>query len=135
MNWLVRQLKSAPAGVRVEAFVVNGRGSGATELLGKVREDPNTLVADPKRDIKTFRIALSAPMGTKRSTGKGSFIDSTLDLVDNFYGDVVQHLKAWTAAPPKLRDPVSVPDVAPVLSSTAISSQDGPEAPTSAQPS
>ena len=129
VNWLVRQLKSAPEGARLEAFMVNARGSGATELLAKVREDSNALVADPKRDIKSFRVALSAPMGTKRGVGRGSFIDSTLDLVDSFYGDVVQHLKAWSAAPPKLRDQVSVLDVAPALSSTAISSQDGPEKP------
>lgn len=127
INWLIRQLKAAPDGARLEAFMVNARGAGATELLGRVREDPSLLVADPKRDIKAFRVALSAPMGTKRGTGRGSFIDSTLDLVDAFYGDVVQHLKAWAAAPPKLREQVSAPDVPPSISSTAISSQDGPE--------
>lgn len=128
VNWLVRQLKAAPDGVRLEAFVANARGAGATELLGKVREDPSVLIADPKRDIRSFRIALSAPMGVKRGTGRGAFIDSVLDLVDAFYGDVLQNLKAWAAAPPKMRDPVTpVASEPPALTSTALSSQDGPE--------
>ena len=49
---------------------------------------------------------MSGPMGIKRGTGRGAFIDSVLDLVDAFYGDVLQHLKAWSAAPPKMREAV-----------------------------
>lgn len=128
VNWLVRQLKTAPEDVRLEAFVANARGAGATELLGKVREDASVLIADPKRDIRSFRIAMSRPMGAKRGTGRGAFIDSVLDLVDAFYGDVLQHLKAWSAAPPRMREPVNpVPAEPPVLTSTALSSQDGAE--------
>jgi hypothetical protein len=125
VNWLLRQLKAAPGDVRLEAFVANARGAGATELLAKVREDPTLLVADPKRDIRSFRIALSGPMGAKRGTGRGGFIDSVLDLVDTFYGDVVQNLKAWAAAPPRMREHLVIPDERPGLSSTALSSQDG----------
>lgn len=127
VNWLVRQLKTAPEAVRVEAFVANGRGPGAAELLGAVREDPALLITDPKRELRAFRVAMSAPMGSKRGRGRGSFIDSVLDLVDHFYGDVMQHLKAWSAAPPKMRtvDPEPIQPVA--LSSTSLSSQDGAE--------
>jgi len=127
VNWLLRQLRTAPDTIRVEAFAANTRGAGATELLPKVREDPSLLIVDPKRDLRAFRIAMSMPMGSKRGRGKGSFIDSVLDLVDAFYGDVVQHLKAWSAAPPKMREPAPVPEEKPVLTSTALSSQDGAE--------
>jgi hypothetical protein len=126
VNWLVRQLKAAPEGVRVEAFLANSRGAGSTELLRVVREDPQALITDPKRDIRSFRIALTAPMGSKRGRGRGSFIDSVLDLVDVFYADVVQNLKAWSAAPPRMREPEPVPEPA-ALASTALSSQDGAE--------
>lgn len=126
VNWLLRQLKHAPDATRVEAFVANGRGVGAAELLGKVREDPTLLVMDPKREIRAFRVALTAPMGSKRGRGRGSFIDSVVDLVDSFYGDVVQHLKAWSPAAPKMREVTPAPDEKPVLVSTALSSQDGP---------
>jgi hypothetical protein len=127
VNWLVRQLKAAPDTVRIEAFAANQRGAGATELLGKVRDDPSVLVADPKREIKSFRIALSAPMGSKRGRGRGAFIDSLVDLLDLFYGEVVQHLKAWSAKPPRLRESTPEPSPPVDLSSTALSSQDGPE--------
>jgi hypothetical protein len=128
VNWLARQLKHAPDNLRVEAFVVGGRGPGETELLSTVRNDPNCLVADPKRDLRAFRVEMARPMGTKRGRGTGAFIDSVLDLVDDFYGEVVQHVKAWTASPPKMREtPPPEGDVRPTLSSTALSSQDGAE--------
>jgi hypothetical protein len=128
VNWLMRQLKAAPDGLRLEAFVANARGVGATELLGKLRDEPGLLITDPKREIRTFRIALSAPMGLKRGTGRGAFIDSVLALVDAFYGEVVQDLKTWSAAPPRMRE-AQIPVERPAdLSSTALSSQDGPEA-------
>ena len=129
VNWLVRQVKAAPENLRIEAFVANSRGAGAAELLGTVRENPASLVTDPKRELRSFRIAMSAPMGAKRGRGRGAFIDSVLDLVDTFYGDVVQYLKAWSAAPPKMREVDPEPSQPASLSSTALSSQDGAEQP------
>lgn len=127
VNWLVRQLKAAPERLRLEAFLANARGDGAAELLGAIRENPQLLITDSKRELRSFRVAMSAPMGSKRGRGRGSFIDSVLDLVDTFYVDVVQHLKAWAAAPPRMRE--NEPDATQPssLSSTALSSQDGAE--------
>ncbi|MBB5790739.1 hypothetical protein [Jiangella mangrovi] len=138
VNWLVRQLKNAPPDLRVEAFVMHGRGAGAAELLKVVRDDPTVLVSDPAKDLRSFRVALSLPMGSKRGRGRGSFIDSLLAAVDTFYGEVIQHVKAWSAAPPRLRpEPDAAerqPDVPPALVSTSLSSQDGAEAvPTAAE--
>jgi hypothetical protein len=56
-------------------------------------------------------------------------IDSVLEAVDAFYADVLGQLKAWTAAPPKLREETTVdsdPAAEPSLASTSLSSQDGP---------
>jgi hypothetical protein len=126
INWLVRQLRAAPDTVRIESHAAHQRGPGAAELLRKIRENPGSLITDPGKELRAFRIAQSAPMGSKRGRGRGSFIDSILDAVDAFYGDVVQNIKAWTAAPPKFREtPEPTPPVA--LASTALSSQDGPE--------
>jgi len=133
VNWLVRQLKNAPDNLRVEAFAAHARGNGAAELLGAVRVDPNKLILDPDKELRSFRLALSSPMGSKRGVGRGSFIDGLLDSVDVFYRDVVQGLKAWGPAAPKLREtPPEVPTsgAGAILSSTALSSQD--EADTSA---
>jgi hypothetical protein len=127
VNWLVRQLKTGPDDLRIEAFVANARGEGAAELLRSVREDPSAIVTDPKKEIRSFRVAMSAPMGAKRGRGRGAFIDSVLDLVDTFYGDVVQHLKAWSAAPPRMREAQPEPTQPSTLSQTSLSSQDGSE--------
>ncbi|MBU2670574.1 stress response protein [Actinoplanes bogorensis] len=130
VNWLVRQLKQAPESVRLEAFAAYSRGPGNTELLKAVRENPGLLINDPAKELKAFRVAANSAAGTKRGTGRGSFIDSVLDAVDDFYKQVLQNLKPWMQAPPRLRSPedVVVEPVSPALISTAISSQDGPEA-------
>jgi hypothetical protein len=130
VNWLVRQLKDAPDAVRLESFAAYSRGPGNAELLKAVRERPALLVADPSKELRTFRVAANSPAGTKRGTGRGSFIDSVLDAIDGFYEQVIQNLKPWMPAPPKLRAPeeaVEVEPVRPALVSTAISSQDGPQ--------
>lgn len=131
VNWLVRQLKSAPEAARVEAYAAHARGAGAAELLRDIREDPSLLVGDPQKELRWFRVALSSAMGVKRSRGRGSFIDSVLDAIDEFYAQVMQNLKAWSAAPPKIR-PTPQDDaevrVSDALVSTSLSSQDGAEA-------
>jgi hypothetical protein len=130
VNWLVRQLKSAPDQVRVEAYAAHARGAGAAELLGDVRADPAVLVADPAKELRTFKVAMTRPIGSKRGRGRGTFIDSVLEAVDSFYADVMQYLKAWSAAPPRVRpesDGTGVEPVSAALVSTALSSQDGAE--------
>jgi hypothetical protein len=128
VNWLIKQLRHAPAGLRVEAFQLHSRGGGSAALLKDIRENPALLIADPKKELRAFRVALSVPIGTKRGRGRGSFIDSVVDAVNAFYGDVLQHLRAWTANPPKLREPDEMPPATPTaLVSTALSSQDGAE--------
>ncbi|MDX8034751.1 hypothetical protein SK803_31430 [Lentzea sp. BCCO 10_0856] len=130
INWLIRQLKNAPDSVRLEAFVAHGRGAGASELLGAVRANPAVLIADPQKEIRGFRVEISVPMGAKRGTGRGSFIDSVLSAVSSFYEEIMQNLKPWAAMPPKIRaEAAFVPpaDVPVALVSTAPSSQDGPE--------
>ena len=129
VNWVLRQLKKAPDRVRLEAFAARSR-NGAAELLAVAREHPELLLPDPTREPRTFRVALSAPMGIKRGRGRGCFIDSVIDLVDTFYSEVMQDLHAWSAAPPRMRTepvPGEEPAVAADLSSTSLSSQDGPE--------
>ena len=101
VNWLVRQLKEAPGDLRLEAFAVRAR-TGTAELLEKVREDPDLLLGDPSRELKSFRLTQLAPMGTKRGSGRGSFIDSVVDCSDAFYATCLQNLKRWVPPSPKL---------------------------------
>ncbi|PTA46712.1 stress response protein [Micromonospora sp. RP3T] len=130
VNWLVRQLKDAPETVRIEAFAMHARGGGATDLLRQVRAEPGMLITDPARELRAFRVAQSTAAGTKRGSGRGAFIDSVLRAIDDFYEQIIQNLKPWMPAPPRLRTPEDVMPVQPVaasLVSTAISSQDSPD--------
>jgi hypothetical protein len=129
VNWLVRQLRNAPDSVRVEAFTAHQRGPGEAELLRVVREDPSVLLSEPQRELRSFRVAVTSPTGSKRGRGRGTFIDSVLDTVDGFYGEVMQYLKAWSATPPRLREPLTEPLVPTetAMDSNALSSQDGAE--------
>jgi hypothetical protein len=127
VNWLLRQLRHAPDTTRIEAFVMHGRGAGTAELLRAVREQPALLIEDPKKELRSFRVALALPLGSKRGRGRGSFIDSVEKAINSINGDIVQDLRAWTAAPPRLREAPEQPEERPSLTSTALSSQDGIE--------
>lgn len=108
VNWLLKQLKDAPGAIRLEAFVAHQRGQGAAELLDEVRNEPDILVLDKTREIVRFRIAAMSKMGTKRGTGTGSFIDTTLVAFDSFYAHVVQNLAEWVPPAPKAPSKVTV---------------------------
>jgi hypothetical protein len=126
INWLVRQLKDSPGALRVEAHFARGRADAA-ELLRDVRENPAKLAIEPTKEIKSFTIAHVSNAGSKRSTGRGGFIDSVLDAVDASYEEIGQRLKAWAATPPRLRSDAEVEvevDVPANLPSAALSSQD-----------
>ncbi|GAA2537918.1 hypothetical protein GCM10010435_01370 [Winogradskya consettensis] len=130
VNWLIRQLKNSPESLRLEAFAMHSRGAGNAELLRVVRESPTAIIGDPAKELRAFRVAQLSAAGTKRGTGRGSFIDSFITAIDDFYENVLQNLKPWMSAPPRLRsleEPVLAEPVAAALISTAISSQDGPQ--------
>lgn len=101
INWLIRQLVDAPDGLRVDGFVTNARTS-TSELLRVVRQDPNVLIADPRKDLRSFRVAVTSALGPKRGTGRGGFIDSVLTAVDGFYAHVLQSVRPWAPRAPQL---------------------------------
>jgi hypothetical protein len=115
VSWLLRQLKDAPAGTVIEATFPNVRSTTAG-LLSELRENHQKLLTDdPKRPPKTFRLALSGPLGTKRGKGEKSFVRETRQQTVAFYRDLVQDLRPWRASAPKL------PDEAPEAPATATS--------------
>ena len=133
VNWLVRQLKQTNDRARLECNVMNQRGNGASDLLGRVRENPDLLILDPTKTIRSFTVALNSPMGLKSGRGQGTFIDGLLGAIDTFYAEVLQSLKAWAAKPPRMREQTDTSELAkdqevpPALVATALSSQDGPD--------
>lgn len=131
VNWLVRQLRHAPDTTRLEAFTLHSRGPGTADLLKNVREQPARLIEDSRKELRSFRVALTMPLGSKRGRGRGAFIDSVENAINMFYGDVMQDLRAWTATPPRLRETPEQPEERASLTSTALSSQDGQDPETS----
>ena len=102
INWLLRQLKSTSADVRLDSWGMRARSS-MSDLLGNVRNNQSLLIPVDNRELVSFAVSLIRPMGLKRSVGNRSFIDSVLDTLDVFYGEVVQHLREWQPAAPKLQ--------------------------------
>lgn len=112
INWLLRQLAEAPAELRVETAFAGARETAAL-LLSEAREYPQRLLssADPKREPRGFTLALTRKMGLNRGKGQGSFVLETRRQVVDFYGEIVQDVKAWQARAPKLPEPPAyVPD-------------------------
>lgn len=105
VNWLLRQLKTAPDGLLIEASFANSKATTAA-LLGTARDDPQALLLpnDPKRPPRAFRLALSRPMGTKRGKGERSFVLETRKQAVDFYRELVQNLRAWRPSAPRLPD-------------------------------
>jgi len=102
INWLLRQLKASSSEIRLDSWGKRSRSS-MSDLLGNVRNNQTLLIPVDDREIISFTVSLVRPMGLKRLVSKGSFIDSVLDTIDDFYGDVVQHLREWQPAAPKLK--------------------------------
>ncbi len=101
VNWIVRQLAEAPGQLRIDGLLAGTKAS-TSELLSTLRDDPSTLIDPQRRDFRSFRIVASSSLGTKRGTGRGSFIDSVLSAIDGFYECVVQTVRPWAPKAPKL---------------------------------
>ena len=104
MNWLVRQLKNGPGQLCIEASSAWQHGKGPARTLDRAREDPKALIGDPAHELRAFTLSLTRNAGQARGQGQGSFVNSVLAAVDTFYAEVVQHIKPWAPAPPKVKD-------------------------------
>ncbi len=95
IRWILRQLGDANGNLRIESFEQGSREAARAELLALVRQKPEIMISDSGREIRAFRISLSAPLGTKRGVGKGTFVTSVTETLEKFYEEVVQNLREW----------------------------------------
>lgn len=105
INWLLRQIPDARGSVRVEAILSGGRARTTADLLDSVRAKPELLAPADGKEIRAFRLGMDVSMGGKRGAGKGGLIESVQSAATNFYAEVVQNLRAWSAKPPRLIPP------------------------------
>ena len=108
ISWLLRQLADAPSDLRIETSFANTRETSAV-LLGEAREYPHRLLSttDTRREPRAFTLALTRKMGAGRGKTQGSFVRETRRQVVDFYGEIIQNLKAWQPRAPKLPEPPS----------------------------
>lgn len=103
-TWLASQLDAdVDQRLVVEAFAKNAR-TATVCTLKDIREDKDCLLGEDKRDPVRFRLSLSREMGAGRKAGGKSpgFIDSTIGMITDFYGTVIQDLSPWVPKAPKL---------------------------------
>lgn len=94
VSWLLRQLESAAPKLRITAHHAGSRTESTSVLLADAREDPSKLLPPNGKDIREFAVTAEAPMGSKRASSENSFVSAVVDLVNTFYIDVTQQLKA-----------------------------------------
>lgn len=107
VSWLVGQLDEAPGRLVIESYARNAR-SPSMATLDETREDRLAPLED-KKEPHRFRLVQRAEMGMGRAAGQRSpgFITSVLNLINEFYGGVVQEVAAWQAPAPKLTRPIA----------------------------
>jgi hypothetical protein len=104
--WLLRQLTDVPDNLRIEVRYPNAKEStSATVKEAGAKPDRLLYPADPKRDPRSFRVALTRELGGKRDRGPGSFVLEAKLQTSDFYRLVVQKLRPWIAPAPKLPAP------------------------------
>ena len=103
INWMLRQLAAARDDVLVEVRYPNQKEPTSTTLKD-ARAKPERLLyaADPKREPMSFRITMSKDLGMKRGRLAGSFVHESKQQTSDFYRSIVQGLRVWAAAAPKL---------------------------------
>ena len=110
INWMLRQLRDVSVDLVIEARYPNAREHPSMRL-DDANERPELLLypGDPKREPRTFRLSLPQNLGRKKGKGTESFIGESSDQMRDFYGNVLQGIRAWQPSAPKLRD---IPDEA-----------------------
>lgn len=106
VTWLVKQLGEAPPDLMVDAFTKGAR-TPITTSLGQLQENRDALLDPSKQEPNRFRLFVRREMGLGRAHGgkRSGFITSILDLIDEFYGSVVQHVSPWQRPAPRLTRP------------------------------
>jgi hypothetical protein len=112
VSWLVGQLTGARGDLVIEAYPKNAR-TGTWATLDQTREDRFAPLDDAHLEPHRFKIVMRSEMGLGRSTGTRSpgFIKTVLDLIEAFYGTVVQQITPWQAPAPKLKQQAPMPEV------------------------
>lgn len=107
VSWLLRQLSTAPDALRVESRAAHASTTQAC-TLAEARVAPERLHPEADREIREFILTLARVPGLNRDAGRGSFSESVVGLVKDFYVEVLQELRAWKPNAPRLSKAASL---------------------------
>ncbi|MBN4047613.1 hypothetical protein JYT71_01245 [Acidimicrobiaceae bacterium AH-315-P05] len=106
ISWLIRQLSDAPSALVIEAYPKGGQ-TGIAGSLEALAEDPSILLRDDKKDPHRFRVIARSELGQGRRSGKSpGFVQSVINAIESFYGDVLQDMTAYQQRAPQLKSVV-----------------------------
>ena len=114
INWVLRQVKKNADGINLSWVYKHSRSSEPPYRVQDLMSPDFDFEMSSSREISSFRLEKVVKMGSKRTAGKGGFIDSVVDGVEDFYGQVLEVLTPWQAPAPKL--PVPQAGKEPLLS-------------------
>ena len=106
LNWLLRQLKNHPSGTLVSWNYKHARTPESPHKVEDLLDKNYEFELDNSREIASVTVEVLAKMGTKRSAGKGGFIDSVVGLFEVTYGELLQNIKPWQEPSPRLSETV-----------------------------
>jgi hypothetical protein len=103
INWMLRQLATAKDDLLIEVRYPNQKEPTSCSLKdAKAKSDRLLYATDLKREAISFRLAMSKDLGMKRGRLSGSFVLESKNQTSDFYRSIVQGLRAWAPAAPKL---------------------------------
>ncbi len=110
LNWLLRQLKTAPETDLYIRLHWPGRGAHTQHTLAELRENPD-LASENHRDKQahSFEICMLRQLAGRFAQRK-NFIADVEQAVPAFYETVGQHLRAYQSPAPRIREDRSDPD-------------------------
>jgi hypothetical protein len=101
VSWLLNQLEDVDE-VILESYAKNAR-TPVTTTVGAAEEDRRAAVGDDKIEPYRFHLIRRTDMSTSRrpTSRQGGFIGGLLQLIEDFYEDVVQQITPWQPPAPK----------------------------------
>lgn len=102
LNWLLKQLAKSDKDKVVVRCITRGKGFNFGRSAAEL--DPKADEIKQLAEIVSFEIEMSVDLGGRFNSRK-KIVESLEDLVPKFYSNVGQHLQAWQAPPPKVKNP------------------------------
>jgi hypothetical protein len=103
INWLLRQLTNGKDDLLVQVrYPLEKESTSASLKDARAKPDRLLYGPDAKREPMSFRVSLSRDLGMKRGKLAGSFVLESKQQTSEFYRAIVQGLRAWAPAAPKL---------------------------------